>query len=287
MRAVVDGEDPLDRLLRADHRHAEIGQVAGGEHRVGLAEAAVGADVRDRAGRAGLDDVADEEAGRRSARADRVVLARAGRGPHDDLVVLEHADRGALGAHELHRVADGLVEHVVGVELAGELAAGPGEPLRQRAGAPLPLVELASLERAAGRAGDALGQRELLVVEHFLAREEDEHEPDAVARRLRQGHGEQRAPVGRRSRAAEPFAEAAVVEQPVRREQLAAAGAGRQRGRVAPAGRRASRCGELVRAGQLELVARPPAAPPPSRRRAPRPQPARPRRASPRPRAAR
>ena len=250
---VVDRQDPLDRLLRADHRHAEIGQVARREHRVGLAEAAVGADVRDRAGRAGLDDVADQEAGRRSARADRLVLARPGRGPHDHLVVLEHAQRGALDAHELHGVADGLVEHVVGIELAGELPPGPCKPLRQSPGAALALVELASLQSAARRAGDPLGQRELLVVEHLLGLVEDEHEPDAAARRLRQRHGQQRAPAGRSRRLGEPFAEAAVVDQPMRREQLAAASTRRQRGRVLlevvgeP-------CGELVRAGQLELV---------------------------------
>ena len=150
-------------------------------------------------------------------------------------------------------MADGLVEHVVGIELAGELPAGPCKPLRQRPGATLSLVQLASLQSAARRAGDPLGQRELLVVEHLFGLVEDEHEPDAAARRLRQGHGQQRAPAGRSRRTGEPLAEAAVVDQPVRREQLAAASARRQRGRILlevvgeP-------CGELVRAGQLELV---------------------------------
>ena len=131
-------------------------------------------------------------------------------------------------------MADGLVEHVVGIELAGELPPGPCKPLRQRPGAALALVELASLQGAARRAGDLLGQRELLVVEHLFACEEDEHEPDAAARRLRQGHGQQRAPVRPPLPPGEPFAEAAVVDQPVRREQLAAASTRRQRGRVLP-----------------------------------------------------
>ena len=82
-------------------------------------------------------------------------------------------------------VADGLVEHVVGIELAGELSPGPCKPLRQSPGAALSLVELASLQGAARRAGHPLGQRKLLVVEHLFGLVEDEDEPDAATRRLR------------------------------------------------------------------------------------------------------
>ena len=51
-----------------------------------------------------------------------------------------------------------LIEHVVGVELARELAPGPGEALRERAGAALALEQLAPLERAARRGGDLAGE---------------------------------------------------------------------------------------------------------------------------------
>jgi hypothetical protein len=108
---------------------------------------------------------------------------------------------------------DGLIEHVVGIELAGERSPGSGQPLRQRSGAALTLVELASLQGSARSSGDTPSQFELLVVEYLLAREEDEHKADAMPGRLRQGHGEKRTPVRRVGRAGQPVAEAVVVEQ--------------------------------------------------------------------------
>ena len=79
-------------------------------------------------------------------------------------------------------MAHGLVQHVVRIELPGQLPAGPREPLRQRPGAALALVELAALEGTARGAGDVAGELELLLGEDLLAREEDQHEPGSAAR---------------------------------------------------------------------------------------------------------
>ena len=140
---------------------------------------------------------------------------------HDHLVALEQPNRGASGLEQLDGGAHGDVEQVVRIELAGELDAGAREPLRERAGAALALVQLAPLERAAGRTGDVARQLELLVAEHRLAAEEDDHEPEPVTGRLDERNREQRVAVRLLGGLREPGGEAAVVAEPARGEHLA------------------------------------------------------------------
>jgi hypothetical protein len=175
--AAVDGEDPVHRFLGPDDGNSQVRGVAARQHRIRVEEAGVVPDVRDRPRRARLDDVAHEPPRRRRTSADGVRLAYAGRGPDDDLVALEHANRRAVSGEQLDGVAHGLVQHVVRIELPGELPAGPREPLRKRPGAALTLEELTALEGSASGAGDVAGQLELLLGEDLLAREEHEHEP--------------------------------------------------------------------------------------------------------------
>ena len=99
----------------------EIARVARGEHRVGLSDAGVDPDVGDRPCRACLDDVADEPGRRRRAGAERVDLAQARRRTNDDLVALEHPDRGAVGVEQVDGVSHATVEDVVRVELARQV----------------------------------------------------------------------------------------------------------------------------------------------------------------------
>ena len=146
---------------------------------------------------------------------------------------------------------DRCVEDVVRIELARELAAGLGEPLRQVARPAFALVELAALERAARGRRDLRRELELIVVERALALEEDEHETRSLAPRLLQRNGQQRASPGGRRRGPEPVAEAVVVPEPPGRQHLAAAGARRQRRRALAEVRREP-LRELVGAGQLE-----------------------------------
>ena len=107
-------------LLRPEHRHAQIADVAGREHRVRLSHSSGRRWRRDSARGARLDDVADEP--RREARVSSASEAPGPAAPDDDLVGLEHAHGGAVGVEELLRMPGHLVEHVVGIELARELA---------------------------------------------------------------------------------------------------------------------------------------------------------------------
>ena len=95
----------------------------------------------------------------------------------DELVLLEQPHRGAVGLEQVDRVLDDLVEHVLGIELTGELAARLRQPLRERPRAALELVQLAALEGAARRARHVPRQLQLLVREASLADEEDDREP--------------------------------------------------------------------------------------------------------------
>jgi hypothetical protein len=176
----VDGEDPLHRPVRADHGHAEVPGVAGREHRVGLTDSSVVTDVGDRPRGTRLHDVADEPGSRRRARTDRLPLPIAYRGAPDHLVALEQPNRGASDLKQLDGGAHSDIEQVVRVELARQLDAGSRKPLGERAGTALALVQLAPLERAAGCTGDVSGQLELLVPEHRLAPEEDDHERETA-----------------------------------------------------------------------------------------------------------
>ena len=173
----------MHRPVRPDHRNAEVRGVAGGEHRVRVSDPSVVPDVGDRTCGARLHDVADEPRGRGRARPDRLTFPLAGGGAPDDLVALEQPNRGAAGLEQLDGRAYGDVEQVVRVELTGELDAGPRQPLRKRTGTPLALVQLAPLERAAGGTRDVARELELLVPEHGLAAEEDDHEREAPHRR--------------------------------------------------------------------------------------------------------
>ena len=122
-------------------------------------------------------------------------LARGG--APDDLVALEQPNRGAAGLEQLDGRAYGDVEQVVRVELAGELDAGARQPLRKRTGTPLALVQLAPLERAAGCTRDMARELELLVPEHRLAAEEDDHQREARTGRLDERNREQRVAICR------------------------------------------------------------------------------------------
>ena len=169
----------------------------------------------------------------------------------DDLVALEHSHRGTVAAEQLDGVPHRLVEDVVRVELAGEIAAGPREALRQLPGAPLPLVEIAALERAARGRRHVRRQLELRVVEGALALEEDEHEAGTFAAGLLERDGQERASVGRRSGRSKPRTEAIVLAEPPGCEHLAAARTeGQCRRGFAEVRREPVR--ELVGAGELE-----------------------------------
>ena len=196
-RTAVDGQDALHRAVRADHRNAEVRGVAGREHRVRISDPRVVPDVGDRPRRARLHDVADEPGSRGRARTDRLTLPVTGGRAPDDLVALEQPNRGASGLEQLDGRAYGDVEQVVRVELAGELDAGTRKPLRKRAGTSLALVQLASLERAAGCTRDVARELELLVAEHRLAAEEDDHQREARTGRLDERNREQRVAICR------------------------------------------------------------------------------------------
>ena len=127
----IDGEDPLRGSVRPDDRHAEIGGIPRGQHRVDLSDARVGADVCDRACRARLHDVSDQPGGRGGSRAERLRLTGPCGGPHDDLVVLEHAHGGAVGLDERGCQPRALIEDRVRVELPCQLASRAGELLRE------------------------------------------------------------------------------------------------------------------------------------------------------------
>jgi hypothetical protein len=225
----IHGEDPVRGLLRPDHRHSEIARVAGDEHLVRLPDSWIDGDIRDRPRRTRLDDVADEPRRRRSPGVESVVPARPGDRAHHHLVALQHPDRGTVGPEQLHGVAHRCVEDVVRIELARELAAGLGEPLRQMAGATFALVERAALERTPRGRRDLRRELELFVVERALALEENEHEPSPFAPGLLEWNGQQRVPTGSRRRGPEAVAEAIVVAETPGRQHLAAAGTRRQR----------------------------------------------------------
>src|SRR5205085_3204891 len=91
-----------------------------------------------------------------------------------ELVAFEDPDRARVGAEERRRVLDDFVQHRVRVELGGEQAAGARELLRERAGAPLRLVEVAAAERAARDVSELAGELEVAVGEAALLGEADE-----------------------------------------------------------------------------------------------------------------
>src|SRR5207244_4636229 len=126
-------------------------RVALREQRVGGSEPRVVAGVLDADRAPRLDDVAREPAGRGRLLADQagdaLPLGRA----DDEVVLLQDADHARLGAQELRRLLDDLVENGLGVELGREQAAGARELLSERARRPLRLEEAAALERAARR----------------------------------------------------------------------------------------------------------------------------------------
>ena len=126
-----------------------------------------------------LVDVADEAARDRQARADELLHALAARGREHELVAFEDADRARVGAEQRRRVLDDLLEHGVGIELGGEQAARARELLRERACAPLRLVEVAAAEGAARDVRELPGELEVVVGEAALLGEADED--DAVA----------------------------------------------------------------------------------------------------------
>ena len=97
--------------------------VAGREHRVGISDSSVVADVGDRPRGTRLHDVADEPGGRRRARTDRLPLPVSCGGAPDHLVALEQPNRCASCLEQLDGGAHGDVEQVVRVELARQLDA--------------------------------------------------------------------------------------------------------------------------------------------------------------------
>ena len=187
----VDGKDALHRPVRADHRHAEVAGVAGRKHRVRISNPSVVADVGDRPRGARLHDVADQPGSRRRARTDRLPLPVSRGGAPDHLVALEQPNRRPSCLQQLDGRAHGDVEKIVRVELARQLDARAREPLRQRAGTTLALVQLTPLERAASCTGDMACQLELLVPEHRLAPEEDDHQRETGTRRLHERNRKQ------------------------------------------------------------------------------------------------
>ena len=210
----IDGQDALHRPVRPDHRNAEVRGVAGGEHRVRVSDPSVVPHVGDRTCGARLHDVADEPRGRGRARPDRLTFPLAGGGAPDDLVALEQPNRGAAGLEQLDGRAYGDVEQVVRVELTGELDAGPRQPLRKRTGTPLALVQLAPLERTAGGTRDVARELELLVPEHGLATEEDDHQREGRTGGLDERDREQRVAICRPRCLRQAGGEATVVAEP-------------------------------------------------------------------------
>ena len=169
----------------------------------------------------------------------------------DDLVALEHAHRGGVGLEQLHGVLHRLVEDVVRVELAREIAAGPREPLGQVPRAALALVEVAALERGTRGRRHLRRQLELLVLEGALSLEEHEHEPCSFAARLLERDCEEGVPVRGRRRGADAVAEAVVLGEPPRCEHFPAAGTrGQLRRVILKVSGESLR--QLVRAGELE-----------------------------------
>ncbi len=142
----------------------------GCDHRVRLGGPRVSLRVRDRPRGARLHDVAEQPGRRRRPQLEGVARSRPAGGVDDELVALEHPDRRARTGEQAGCEPSEALEHDLGIQLAGQLAPGAREPLRERAGAPLELVQLAALERAACRAGDMTRQLELLVGEAVLRR---------------------------------------------------------------------------------------------------------------------
>ena len=179
------------RPVRADHRHAEVAGVAGRKHRVRISNPSVVTDVGDRPRGARLHDVADQPGSRRRARTDRLPLPLTrGCAPYH-LVALEQPNRRPACLQQLDGGGHGDVEVIVRVELAGQLDARTREPLRERAGTTLALVQLTPLERAAGCTCDMARQLELLVSEDRLAPKEDDHQRETGTRRLNERNGKQ------------------------------------------------------------------------------------------------
>ena len=235
-RAAVDREHALHGTLGADERRGHAGGVAGGEHRVGLQEPLVLAGVRDRDRRARLDGIAGEARCRGDARVEHVLRLLAHCRRCYQLVALEQPDHRRVGVEQRRRLADDLVEHGGRVELGGELRAGARELLRQPAGLPLGFEQLASLERAAGGAGEVAGQLEVVVGEAPLLGEEDEHERALVGARRLDRDGQQRAGAAL-ARDVPPLLVEALVVLELRRGEDAPVARGRAErpGRVAEA----------------------------------------------------
>ena len=226
-------------------------RVGGGEHRPPTSPSATG--PRDCTTSPASSPTAD-------AREPSAALgALAADGADDELVALEQADRGRVGADQARRLPDDLVEDRLGVELAGEQRPGPGELLRDRARLALRLVELRPLERAAGRAGETgVRARSRRRVKDCSSAKKTRPSPGRLAPRRLDGDREER----REARRARP-ARASRLRSGRRTHDSGAARTRRRRcaasrsGAVAAAAPREEvrdALGQLVRAGEVEVA---------------------------------
>ena len=141
----------------------------------------------------------------------------------DQLVALDHADRGRVGLEQSGRLLHDFVEDCGRIELGCEQRAHARELLGEGPRRAFALVELASLERAA--CGPGKPPRELQVVVDELARrsEEDDHQAAVLPARRVDGDRKQRAEA-RLDRQAPPRLAEAIVVRDVRRSEHAALG---------------------------------------------------------------
>ena len=173
--------------------------------------------------RSRLDDVARKPGRRGSAEADGSVEAFALHGVDDQLVALDHADRGGVGLEQGRRLLHDLVENRGRVELRGEQRAHARELLGEGPRRAFALVELASLERAARCSGEPPCELQVIVDELARSGEEDDHQAAVLAARRVDGDRKQRAEA-RLDRQASPRLAKSIVVRDVRRSEHAALG---------------------------------------------------------------
>ena len=163
--------------------------------------------------RPGLRHVAGDPAGRRRARAERLLRPVPGRGDDDELFAFERGERRSVGVEQVHGLADHGLEHGRRVELGREQASRAGQLLGERTRTALGLEEAAPVECAGGRGRHLVGELEVVAGEVAFFDEEHEHEP----RRLAAYRNRQQ----RRKRSVAPsFVEPIVIRDPARRKQM-------------------------------------------------------------------
>ena len=218
-----------------------------GEQRIGV-DGRPDVDVGDAQRRAELHDVAGEP-GRDRRTSARVLLPHVrARRAQDELVALDEADRSYVGAEQLRCLGRDLLDDPRRVELGGEERSDPGQMLREPARASLALEQRAALERSLRRVGQVAGEREVVVAERAIMREEDDgHSALGVER-----DGEQRAEAFLRGRA--PGVVEARVRACVRGGHDEATGAAVGQGRREGRDGSEDVFGKLVAAGEPQAV---------------------------------